>query len=60
MKYIVLSVIVIAWCFLHSAMISVTVAEYFKRSLGSQFRFSVAEIQNKDPVTKQLSAKKLS
>jgi len=34
-----LSLLVIAWCVLHSAMISVSVTEYFKKSLGSKFRF---------------------
>jgi protein-S-isoprenylcysteine O-methyltransferase Ste14 len=38
-KYLLLSVIVTAWCFLHSAMISISVTEYLKRSLGSAFRF---------------------
>ncbi len=38
-KYIILSVLVIAWCILHSAMISVTATEYFKRSLGLSFRY---------------------
>ena len=38
-KYLVLSVLVIAWCFLHSAMISISVTEYLKRRLGSSFRF---------------------
>jgi len=34
-----LSLLVIAWCVLHSAMISVSVIEYFKKRLGSKFRF---------------------
>jgi protein-S-isoprenylcysteine O-methyltransferase Ste14 len=38
-KCLVLSVIVTAWCFLHSAMISISVTEYLKKSLGSAFRF---------------------
>ena len=38
-KYLILSALVIAWCFLHSAMISISVTEYLKRSLGSQFRY---------------------
>ncbi len=38
-KYLVLAVLVIAWCFLHSAMISISVMEYLKRSLGSRFRY---------------------
>ena len=39
MKYVILSVLVIAWCFLHSAMISVSMTEYFHKRLGSAFRF---------------------
>jgi|APFre7841882630_1041343.scaffolds.fasta_scaffold57187_2 protein-S-isoprenylcysteine O-methyltransferase Ste14 len=38
-KYGILSTIVIAWCFLHSAMISISVTEYLKRSLGPKFRY---------------------
>ena len=38
-KFIILSLLVIAWCILHSAMISVSVTEYFKKRLGSKFRF---------------------
>ena len=38
-KYVMLSLLVIAWCVLHSAMISVSVTEYFKKRLGSEFRF---------------------
>lgn len=38
-KYLILSALVTAWCFLHSAMISISVTEYLKRSLGSAFRF---------------------
>jgi len=38
-KYILLLALVSAWCFLHSALISVSVTEYLKRSLGPQFRF---------------------
>lgn len=38
-KYVMLSLLVIAWCVLHSAMISVSVTEYFKKCLGSEFRF---------------------
>jgi methanethiol S-methyltransferase len=34
-----LSLLVIAWCVLHSAIISVSVTEYFKKRLGSEFRF---------------------
>jgi len=39
MKYGILSAIVIAWCFLHSSMISISVTEYLKRSLGPKFRY---------------------
>jgi len=39
MKYVILSVLVIAWCVLHSAMISVTVTEYLQKRLGHTFRF---------------------
>jgi protein-S-isoprenylcysteine O-methyltransferase Ste14 len=39
MKYWILSAIVTAWCFLHSAMISISVTEYLKRSLGPKFRY---------------------
>jgi protein-S-isoprenylcysteine O-methyltransferase Ste14 len=38
-KYIILSLLVIAWCALHSAMISVSVTEYIKKRLGTIFRF---------------------
>src|SRR3990172_9248861 len=38
-KYLVLAALVSAWCFLHSAMISISVTEYLKRGLGPQFRF---------------------
>lgn len=34
-----LSLLVIAWCVLHSAMISVLVTEYFKKRVGPKFRF---------------------
>ena len=34
-----LSLLVIAWCVLHSAMISVSVTEYLKKRLGPKFRF---------------------
>ena len=37
--YLILFVLVAGWCFLHSAMISVSATEYVKRRLGSQFRF---------------------
>ena len=38
-KYLMLSLLVIAWCVLHSAMISVSVTEYLKKRLGPKFRF---------------------
>ena len=38
-KYLMLSFLVIAWCILHSAMISVSVTEYFTKRLGHKFRF---------------------
>ncbi|MBT8331457.1 MAG: hypothetical protein KJP06_03920 [Deltaproteobacteria bacterium] len=38
-EYIILSLLLIAWCVLHSAMISVSVTEYLKRRLGDRFRF---------------------
>jgi protein-S-isoprenylcysteine O-methyltransferase Ste14 len=38
-KYIILSLLVVAWCVLHSAMISVSVTEYIKKHLGTRFRF---------------------
>ncbi len=39
MKYIVLSLLVIAWCVLHSALISISVTEYLHKRLGHTFRF---------------------
>jgi protein-S-isoprenylcysteine O-methyltransferase Ste14 len=39
MQYLVLAVLWIAWCVLHSAMISVSVTDYLKRRLGIAFRF---------------------
>ena len=39
MKYMTLTVIVIAWCVLHSGMISVSVTEYLHKRLGPAFRF---------------------
>lgn len=38
-KYIILSLLVISWCFLHSLMITVTVTEYLNRRFGPLFRF---------------------
>jgi len=37
--YLSLSLLVIAWCVLHSAMISASVTEYLKERLGPKFRF---------------------
>jgi protein-S-isoprenylcysteine O-methyltransferase Ste14 len=39
MKYVFLCVLVIAWCVLHSALISVSVTEYLHRRMGPAFRF---------------------
>ena len=38
-EYIILSLLVIAWCVLHSVMISVSVTEHLKKRLGPGFRF---------------------
>jgi len=38
-KYLILSLLLILWCGLHSAMISISVTEYFKKFLGSNYRF---------------------
>ena len=38
-QYLILSLLVIAWCVLHSAMISISVTEYLKKRLGSKYRF---------------------
>jgi len=38
-KYLMLSLLVIAWCVLHSTMISTSVTEYLKKHFGSRFRF---------------------
>ena len=37
--YIILAFLVTAWCVLHSAMISVSATEYFKRRLGTTYRY---------------------
>jgi hypothetical protein len=37
--YLILALLVIAWCVLHSVMISVSVTEYLKKHLGPKFRF---------------------
>jgi protein-S-isoprenylcysteine O-methyltransferase Ste14 len=39
MKYFILAMLWVAWCAIHSGMISVTATDYFKRRLGSRFRF---------------------
>ena len=38
-EYLILSLLLIAWCILHSVMISVSVIEYLKKYLGERFRF---------------------
>jgi methanethiol S-methyltransferase len=38
-KHLILSLFVIAWCVLHSGMISASVIEYFKKHFGDRFRF---------------------
>ena len=38
-NYILLSLLWIFYCFLHSALISVTVTHFFKRNLGRRYRF---------------------
>lgn len=38
-KYLILSSLLILWCVLHSAMISIAVTEYVKKRLGSNYRF---------------------
>ena len=38
-QFLILWFLVIAWCILHSAMISVSVTEFFRKRLGSKFRF---------------------
>lgn len=38
-QYLMLSLLVIAWCVLHSVMITVSVTEYLKKTLGPIFRF---------------------
>ncbi len=39
MKYFTLAVIWLVWCFLHSALISLTVTGYLKHRLGDRFRY---------------------
>ena len=38
-KYPILSLLLIAWCSLHSAMISASVIDFFKNHFGPRFRF---------------------
>jgi protein-S-isoprenylcysteine O-methyltransferase Ste14 len=38
-KYLILSLLVIAWCFLHSAMIATAVTEFLRKRLGTTYRF---------------------
>jgi protein-S-isoprenylcysteine O-methyltransferase Ste14 len=38
-KYLILSLLAIAWCVLHSTMISVSATEYIKKRLGPKFCF---------------------
>jgi len=39
MHYLLLAALWIAWCVVHSGMISITVTGFFKRRLGSHYRF---------------------
>jgi len=39
MQYLVLAVLWIAWCVLHSAMISISVTDYLQQKAGQAFRF---------------------
>jgi protein-S-isoprenylcysteine O-methyltransferase Ste14 len=39
MEYLILAVLMILWCFIHSSMISLTVTGYLKNRLGRNFRF---------------------
>ena len=39
MNYFVLAIIWIIWCTVHSALISITLTNFLKRRLGSNFRF---------------------
>ena len=38
-EYLILSLLLILWCVIHSAMISIAVTEYVKKRLGSNYRF---------------------
>lgn len=39
MNYLLLAILWITWCIIHSGMISLTVTGYFKNRLGDSFRF---------------------
>jgi methanethiol S-methyltransferase len=38
-QYLILSLLITAWCTIHSAMITILVTEYLKKTLGPYFRF---------------------
>ncbi len=38
-NYILLSLLWLAWCFIHSALISVTVTDLLRRAAGDKYRF---------------------
>ena len=38
-QYLILSLLLIFWCALHSAMITISVTDYFKKLLGPNYRF---------------------
>ena len=38
-NYLILSLLLLLWCVLHSAMISIAVTEYVKKHMGSNYRF---------------------
>ena len=38
-EYLILSLLLILWCVIHSAMILIAVTEYVKKRLGSNYRF---------------------
>ena len=38
-QYLILALLLILWCVLHSAMISIAVTEYVKKRLGPNYRF---------------------
>lgn len=37
--YVILALLIIAWCVLHSAMISISATDYLKKRLGSAYRY---------------------